>query len=167
MLSPNLNRILLRSHSKAVTHSGSHPDLKSSYAATELPRRAEFAGGLINIDNATKQLYPPSSISRSLATTSGGRWTASLGNQLLTSSFISTFRQNKSEKDQTGHSYKLLIKASDTSIADQLTWIESELFSKIKVNFILTLPPVFPKRRGKTEKTYIVFFFFQKASGVY
>ncbi|KAI9265877.1 ras guanine nucleotide exchange factor domain-containing protein [Helicostylum pulchrum] len=137
LLSPNLNRILLRSHGKAVTHSGSHPDLKSSYAATshhntELPRRAEFAGGLINIDNATKQSYPPSSISRSLATTSGGRWTTSLGNQLLASSFISTFRQNKSEKDQAGHNYKLFIKASDTSIADQLTWIESELFSKIK-----------------------------------
>ncbi|KAI8079218.1 ras guanine nucleotide exchange factor domain-containing protein [Thamnidium elegans] len=99
---------------------------------SELPRRVEFAGGLINIDNATKQSYPPSSISRSIATTSGGRWTASLGNQLLASSFISTFRQNKSEKDQTGHNYKLFIKASDSSIADQLTWIESELFSKIK-----------------------------------
>lgn len=163
LLSPNLNRILLRSHGKAVTHSGSHPDLKSSYAATshhntELPRRAEFAGGLINIDNATKQSYPPSSISRSLATTSGGRWTTSLGNQLLASSFISTFRQNKSEKDQAGHNYKLFIKASDTSIADQLTWIESELFSKIKVKIYSFFAPSPSLKEGVRQKNLHLIF---------
>lgn len=166
LLSPNLNRILLRTSSnskKSVTHSESHPDLRSSYAAAqhhtksplscfnnnnnnatqltsptvELPRRAEFAGGLINIDNAIKKPpiknphFPSSIIAPSIATTSGGRWT--LGNHLLASSFISTFRQSKSDKDQTSYNYKIFIKAADITVADQLTWIEAELFSRIKV----------------------------------
>ncbi|KAI7897374.1 ras guanine nucleotide exchange factor domain-containing protein [Mucor mucedo] len=140
LLSPNLNRLLLRTNSKVVTHSESHPDLRSTYAAhksplssaNELPRRAEFAGGLINIDNAIKhnKLHGPSSMTPSLATTTG-RWTSSLGHQLLASSFISSFRP-KTDKDQTGSNYKTFMKAADASVADQLTWIESELFSKIK-----------------------------------
>lgn len=144
LLSPNLNRLLLRTNSKAVTHSESHPDLRSTYAAhksplsskSELPRRAEFAGGLINIDNAIKynNCDVPSSMTPSIATTTG-RWTSSFGNQLLASSFISTFRP-KTDKDQTGYNYKTFMKAADASVADQLTWIESELFSKIKVHFI-------------------------------
>lgn len=155
-ISPNLNRLL----NKTVTHSESQPDLRSSYTAAaaavaastkstnEFPRRAEFAGGLINIDNATtttsassntfKSYASPRTVSStiSIATTSGTRWTSSLGHQLLASSFISTFRQNKSEKDQTSHAYKVFMKATDTLIANQLTWIESELFSKIKVSLL-------------------------------
>lgn len=140
LLSPNLNRLLLRTNSKGVLHSESHPDLRSTYAAhksplstNELPRRAEFAGGLINIDNALNHnnLHGPSSMTPSIATTTG-RWTSSLGHQLLASSFISSFRP-KADKDQTGYNYKTFMKATDASVADQLTWIESELFSRIKV----------------------------------
>ena len=138
LMSPNLNRLLLRT-TKVVTHSGSHPDLRSSYAtaAAAEPRRAEFAGGLINIDNAIKpkngQHRVPSSITTpSIASTSVGnsRW---LGHQKLASSFISTFRQHKSEKDEFSYNYKLFTKATDISVANQLTWIEAELFTKIKV----------------------------------
>ncbi|CAO3624579.1 unnamed protein product [Mucor hiemalis] len=148
LLSPNMNRLLLRSHSKIVTHSESHPDLRSSYAAAytstntpspKLPSRAEFAGGLINIDNAIKpknDYKVPSSMAPSIATTSGGgggnRWASSLGHQFLASSFISSIRQHRLDKDETGHNYKVFMKSQDNAVADQLTWIEAELFSKIK-----------------------------------
>lgn len=150
LLSPNMNRLLFRRQSgrKAMTHSESQPDLRSSYATgnknilspanndvDELPRRAEFAGGLINIDNVSKsknRCMPPS-ITLSVATTNGGRWSSSLGHHLLASSFVSSFRVHKSDKDQTTHDYKMFIKYSDKTIADQLTWIEAELFSRIKV----------------------------------
>ncbi|KAF1799848.1 ras guanine nucleotide exchange factor domain-containing protein [Mucor lusitanicus] len=102
----------------------------------ELPRRAEFAGGLINIDNVAKPKhhYAPSfKITASIASTrTGGGWTSSLGTQLLASSFISSFRQHRSDKDQSSYNYKVFMKATDVTIADQLTWIEAELFSRIK-----------------------------------
>lgn len=150
LLAPNMNRLLLRSQSKIVTHSESHPDLRSSYAAAhtstntpspKLPSRAEFAGGLINIDNAIKpknDFKVPSSVAPSIATTSGGgggnRWASSLGHQFLASSFISTIRQHRLDKDETSQNYKIFMKAQDNAVADQLTWIEAELFAKIKVN---------------------------------
>ncbi|KAL9542105.1 hypothetical protein MBANPS3_008783 [Mucor bainieri] len=153
LISPNLNRLLRSSsHRKVVTHSESHPNLRSSYATAsnnkgplsasnnkgscELPRRAEFAGGLINIDNLAKPRnhYTPSfKITASIASTrTGGGWTSSLGTQLLASSFISSFRQHRSDKDQSSYNYKVFMKATDVTIADQLTWIEAELFSRIK-----------------------------------
>lgn len=152
LISPNLNRLLRSSSNrKAVTHSESHPNLRSSYAANNKgplsasnnndscePRRAEFAGGLINIDNIVKpkNYYTPSfKITPSIASTrTGGGWTSSLGTQLLASSFISSFRQHRSDKDQSSYNYKVFMKATDVTIADQLTWIEAELFSRIKVN---------------------------------
>ncbi|KAK4521503.1 uncharacterized protein ATC70_012119 [Mucor velutinosus] len=153
LISPNLNRLLRSSsHRKVVTHSESHPNLRSSYATAgsnkgplsasnsksscELPRRAEFAGGLINIDNVAKPKnpYTPSfKITTSIASTrTVGGWTSSLGTQLLASSFISSFRQHRSDKDQSSYNYKVFMKATDVTIADQLTWIEAELFSRIK-----------------------------------
>ncbi|CAO3649811.1 unnamed protein product [Mucor fragilis] len=153
LISPNLNRLLRSSsHRKVVTHSESHPNLRTSYATAsnnkvplsasnnkgscELPRRAEFAGGLINIDNVTKPRnpYTPSfKFTASIASTrTGGGWTSSLGTQLLASSFISSFRQHRSDKDQSSYNYKVFMKATDVTIADQLTWIEAELFSRIK-----------------------------------
>ena len=150
LISPNLNRLLRSSSSrKVVTHSESHPNLRSSYAANNKvplsasnnndsyePRRAEFAGGLINIDNVVKpkNFYTPSfKITPSIASTrTGGGWTSSLGTQLLASSFISSFRQHRSDKDQSSYNYKVFMKTTDVTIADQLTWIEAELFSRIK-----------------------------------
>lgn len=153
LLSPNLNRLLLRRQSgrKVMTHSESQPDLRSSYATgnknilspttttnvDKVPRQAEFAGGLINIDTMIKckNGYMSPSIAPSVATTNGGRWGSSLGHHLMASSFISSFRQNKSDKDQTSHDYKSFMKYTNAIIADQLTWIEAELFSRIKVTF--------------------------------
>jgi hypothetical protein len=148
LLSPNLNRFLFRRQSgrKTMTHSESQPDLRSSYATgnknilspindveNEVPRRAEFAGGLINIDNLAKsknRYISPSLIS--VATTH--RWGSTLGHHLFASSFISSFRQHKSDKDQTSYDYKTFTRYTNAVIADQLTWIEAELFSRIKVN---------------------------------
>ncbi|KAL9560606.1 hypothetical protein PS6_000061 [Mucor atramentarius] len=150
---PNLNRLLRSSsHRKVVTHSESHPNLRSSYATAnnskgrlsapntkdscELPRRAEFAGGLINIDTVAKPKnhYAPSfKITASITSTrTGGGWTSSLGTQLLASSFIGSFRQHRSDKDQSSYNYKIFMKTTDVAFADQLTWIEAELFSRIK-----------------------------------
>ncbi|KAI8639973.1 ras guanine nucleotide exchange factor domain-containing protein [Parasitella parasitica] len=153
LISPNLNRLLRRSSNrKAVTHSESHPNLRSSYATNgnrgpllgphhehrsatcELPSRAEFAGGLINIDHVAKleNYYTPSfKIAPSIASTRhGAGW--SLGTQLLASSFISSFRQHQSDKDRSSYDYKVFMKMTDAAIADQLTWIEAELFCRIK-----------------------------------
>lgn len=131
------------SYRRAVAHSESQPDLRMSYAfqkgplllskkeSDEVPRRAEFAGGLINIDNEIKSkcsVYSPS-----IATTAhGSRWTSSLGHQLA-SSFISTLRPRHSDKDHSSQCYKILSKTSGKELADQLTWIEAELFARIKV----------------------------------
>ncbi|KAI8371254.1 ras guanine nucleotide exchange factor domain-containing protein [Choanephora cucurbitarum] len=111
---PTLTRLL--SLKKKVNHSESHPDLRSY----QLPRRAEFAGGLINIDHVVHRHYLPSS-TPSIATTYG--WTS------LGTSIMSSFRHARNEKD---HSFKLLNKTSEHVIADQLTWIEAELFTRIK-----------------------------------
>jgi hypothetical protein len=89
-------------------------------------RCAEFAGGLVNIDD----LKGPekSFIQREPSVTTG--WTSTLGHQLLAASFISSLR-NRTEKDQ----HRTFLKLSESAIADQLTWIEAELFSRIKVTF--------------------------------
>ncbi|KAI8380683.1 ras guanine nucleotide exchange factor domain-containing protein [Blakeslea trispora] len=133
-LSPNLNRLFSRR--KQVSHSESHPDLRSSYhkPVQEVPRRAEFAGGLINIDHAVRKnryYSPPSMMTPSIATTQGHSWATSLGSQLLGTSIISSFRHHRNERDQANDNYKLLIKTSEHVIADQLTWIEAELFTRI------------------------------------
>ncbi|CEP12870.1 hypothetical protein [Parasitella parasitica] len=160
-ISPNLNRLLRSpSYRKVVTHSESHPNLRSSYAiynnntssgnsgpllasnndhdstTYNLPRRAEFAGGLINIDLVAKPknyytTTPSFKNTPSIASTrNGAGWT--LGTQLLASSFISSFRQHRSDKDQSSYDYKVFMKMTDANIADQLTWIEAELFCRIK-----------------------------------
>jgi hypothetical protein len=111
---------------KVVTHSESQPNLRSS--KLQLPRRTEFAGGLINIDNAIKRHH---STTPSIATSSAGRWAASFGHHAT--SFISSFRHTQADKDQFSYNYKVLTKTFDKTLADQLTWIESELFSQIQV----------------------------------
>lgn len=123
----SLNR-LLHNYSKTVTHTESQPDLRSTYErhkGNELPRRTEFAGGLINIDNAIKK--QPSI--PSIAASHTGRWATSISQHA--SSLISSLRHHRRDKDQ--YNYKLLLKVTDEKLADQLTWIEYELFSKIQV----------------------------------
>ncbi|RCH84907.1 hypothetical protein CU098_003692, partial [Rhizopus stolonifer] len=129
LLSPNLNRLLSRR--KQVSHSESHPDLRSSYHTTEFPRLAEFAGGIINIDTILHQSQRTSVMTPSIATTHGNDWNSSFGHHFA-SSLISSFRQHRNDKDQASFNYKTFMKASDHAIADQLTWIEAELFTRIK-----------------------------------
>ncbi|KAI8973848.1 ras guanine nucleotide exchange factor domain-containing protein [Pilobolus umbonatus] len=143
---PNLASLSKGSH-RVVTHSESQPDMYSSYIKkrsshfTKHPKksscRVEFAGGLINIDNAIiSRKYSISSAPKPPSMTStvtGTGWASSiLGPQLLASSIISSFRHHQSEKDQANYHYKYFMKTTDNMIADQLTWIESELFMRIK-----------------------------------
>lgn len=90
-------------------------------------RRIEFAGGLINLD-----LYCGMSASPS--------WTSFGTNNTLTSStasFMSAFGSsqpgNKFEKDQHNNNFRIMMDIPDRVIAEQLTWIEAELFGKVKV----------------------------------
>ena len=102
--------------------------------------RTEFSGGLIDIDTHCGMSTSPS-------------WTSFGPNAISSSaaSFISVFggsannnangfRNNsnnnnlndKSEKEQVNYNYKVMMEIPERAIADQLTWIESELFGKIK-----------------------------------
>ncbi|KAI8150045.1 ras guanine nucleotide exchange factor domain-containing protein [Fennellomyces sp. T-0311] len=85
--------------------------------------RTEFAGGLINIDSHCGMSTSPS-------------WTSFGANTISSSaaSFISVFGgyREKPEKDQLNYNYKVIMEIPDQAVADQLTWIESELFGKIK-----------------------------------
>lgn len=74
----------------------------------------EFAGGLINID--THNRHGPNSSAASIMSTIAGGAT-------------------KQEKDAAQVYFKTFTSFSDDALADQLTWIEAELFYRIKVCF--------------------------------
>ncbi|KAI9321273.1 ras guanine nucleotide exchange factor domain-containing protein [Dichotomocladium elegans] len=84
--------------------------------------RAEFAGGLINID-----LYCCMSTSPSWASFGTSTVASSTG-----TSFRSNFGSTNKDKDPAVQHYKMMMEMPDQSIAAQLTWIEAELFGKIK-----------------------------------
>lgn len=93
--------------------------------------RAEFAGGLINIDLHCGMSASPS-------------WTSFGANTVAssTTSYMSTFGNNnppaqaRNEKEANNQIYKMMMDIPDSVIANQLTWIEAELFGKIKVCLI-------------------------------
>ncbi|KAG1466035.1 hypothetical protein G6F55_000744 [Rhizopus delemar] len=88
----------------SVVHHNSHSEI----------RRTEFAGGMINIDASnSKRNYTAST----LTATSG--WTTHL-------SIMSNFRT----EDKLN--MKLFMKSTDLHIAKQLTWIETQIFSRIE-----------------------------------
>jgi hypothetical protein len=71
----------------------------------------EFAGGLVNIDTHTR--HGPNSSSASIMSTLAGG--------------------TRPEKDTAQVCFKTFTNLSDEALADQLTWIEAELFYRIKV----------------------------------
>ncbi|KAI7886138.1 ras GEF [Lichtheimia hyalospora FSU 10163] len=89
--------------------------------------RAEFAGGLINIDLHCGMSTSPS-------------WTSFGANTVAssTTSYMSTFGNNnpptqpRNEKEANNQIYKMMMDLPDSVVANQLTWIEAELFGKIK-----------------------------------
>lgn len=124
---------------QAIRHSGSQPNLRTFFAlgvdaipdkeSDVLPGRAEFAGGIINIDNT---LNHRKNINSNASTILGSRWASSFGRQTA-SSFMSSLRADNTD------SYKYLVKLSDKEISEQLTWIEAELFFRIEVHIISCL----------------------------
>ncbi|CEG73749.1 hypothetical protein RMATCC62417_09072 [Rhizopus microsporus] len=83
-----------------------------THSESEGYRRAEFAGGMINID-ASNTPYAPSTL------TNASNWTSYI-------SIMNNFRK----QDQLN--LKTIMGTSDNHIAKQLTWIESQLFSRIQ-----------------------------------
>jgi hypothetical protein len=71
----------------------------------------EFAGGLVNIDAHTR--HGPNSSAASIMSTLAG--------------------STRPEKDLAQVCFKTFTNISDEALADQLTWIEAELFHRIKV----------------------------------
>lgn len=76
----------------------------------------EFAGGLVNIDTHTRH-GPNSSAASIMSTLAGG---------------------TRPEKDTVQVCFKTFTNLSDEALADQLTWIEAELFYRIKVSYVIS-----------------------------
>ncbi|KAI7855089.1 ras guanine nucleotide exchange factor domain-containing protein [Circinella umbellata] len=103
--------------------------------------RTEFSGGLIDIDINCSMSASPSWTSFGATTISSSAASFisvfGAGGNNNASGFRSNNNNNnhhndKSEKEQVNYSYKVMMEIPERAIADQLTWIESELFGKIK-----------------------------------
>ncbi|KAI9013803.1 ras guanine nucleotide exchange factor domain-containing protein [Phycomyces nitens] len=92
---------------------------------TEEPCRPEFSGGLINLETYN-------GISASTSWASFGAQTLISSAASITSAFAYQSGASRSEKDQAAYNLKVFLDMTDKSVAEQLTWIEAEVFGKIK-----------------------------------